>query len=242
MSALAMAGSLTTWCAVLAASLATAACAGHRVVQPTSFEIYLGEPPAEPSAYLLQIGDELEVRFLQAPEQNVALVVRPDGCISVPLASDVRAAGRSPEAVRADITAAWTRELRAPEVAVVLKRAMPVRVHVGGEVDRPGVFELAGERTVLEALFEAGGFLPTADLEQILVIRPDGPNRFAVIPLDIEAVLEGRDTRQNLTLRARDAVFAPRSAIADINVWVDQYIRQNIPISFGWSLEVGPGD
>lgn len=237
-----MARCLSTWCAVLAVSLALGACTGHRVERPTSFEVYLGEPSAEPPVYLLQVGDELEVRFLHAPEQNVALVVRPDGCISVPLASDVRAAGRTTEAVRADITTAWERELRAPEIAVVLKRAMPVRVHVGGEVDRPGVFELAGERTVLEAVFEAGGFLPTADLEQILVIRPDGPGRFAVIPLDFKAVLEGRDTRQNLTLRARDAVFAPRSAIADVNVWIDQYIRQNIPISFGWSLDVGPSN
>lgn len=236
-----MAARLSTWCAALAAGLAALACAGHRVEHPTSFEIYLSEPPAEPPAYLLQVGDELEVRFLHAPEQNVQLVVRPDGFISVPLASEVRAAGRTPEAVRGEITAAWSRELRAPEVAVVLKKAMPVRVHVGGEVGEPGVFELAGERTVLEAVFEAGGFLPTADLEQILVIRPDGPNRFAVIPLDIAAVLEGRDTRQNLTLRARDAIFAPRSSIANINVWVDQYIRQNIPISFGWSLDVGPG-
>jgi protein involved in polysaccharide export with SLBB domain len=236
-----MAGSLSTGLAALLFGLAATACAGHRVEHPTSFEIYLAEPPTEPPRYELQVGDELEVRFLHAPEQNVLLVVRPDGFVSVPLANELRAAGRTPEELRVEITSAWRSELRDPEVAVVLKRASSWKIHVGGAVSRPGLFELGGERTVLQALFEAGGFLPTADLEQVLVIRPEGPGRFAVIPLDLTAVLEARDTRQNLLLRPRDAIFVPTSAIADVNVWVDQYIRKNIPISFGWSLDIGGG-
>lgn len=235
-----MAGSLSTRLAALLLGSLALACAGHRVENPTSFEIYLVEPPAEPPRYELQAGDELEVRFLHAPEQNVLLVVRPDGYVSVPLANEVRAAGRTCEDVRTEITRAWAREFRDPEVAVVLKRANAYKIHVGGAVAEPGIFELGGERNVLDALFEAGGFLPTADLEQVLVIRPEGPGRFAVIPLDLTAVLAARDTRQNLALRPRDAVYVPTSAIADVNTWIDQYIRQNIPISFGWSLDVGP--
>ena len=236
-----MAGSLLLRLAALFAGALALACTGHQVENPTSFEIYLVEPPVAPAPYVLEVGDELEVRFLRAPEQNVLLIVRPDGYLSVPLANEVRAAGRTCDEVRAEITAAWAREFRDPEVAVVLKKAAAFRVHVGGEVQSPGVFELVGERTVLAAAFEAGGFLASADLEQVLVIRPDGPARFAVIPLDIQAVLEGRDTRQNLALRPRDAIFVPRSAIGDVNLWVDQYIRKNIPISFGWSLDIGPG-
>jgi len=30
-----------------------------------------------------------------------------------------------------------------------------------------------------------------------------------------------------------DIVFVPRSTIANVNVWVDQYIRKNIPVSLG---------
>jgi len=234
-----MAGSLSSGLALLLAGFPALACAGHTVENPTSFEIYLAEAPLEAPRYELQAGDELEVRFLHAPEQNVLLVVRPDGFVSVPLANELRAAGRTPEELRLDITAAWARQYREPEVAVVLKKANAYKIHVGGAVASPGIFELGGERNVLDALFEAGGFLPTADLEQVLVIRPAGPGRFAVIPLDLTAVLDASDPRQNLALRPRDAVYVPISAIAEVNRWVDQYIRQNIPISFGWSLEVG---
>jgi hypothetical protein len=32
-------------------------------------------------------------------------------------------------------------------------------------------------------------------------------------------------------------VYVPSSRIADVNKWVDQYIRQNIPISFSYRLD-----
>jgi len=215
-----------------------AGCAGHQVENATSFEIYLREPPSQSERYVIQVGDELEVRFLHTPEQNVLLQVRPDGFISLPLANEVKAAGRTAEDVRQDITTAWAREYREPEVAVVLKTTTAYKVHVGGQVKSPGMFDLVGERTVLQAIFEAGSFLPTAAIGNTILIRPEGPGRFAVIPLDLNAVMSGKDTRQNLVLRPYDAIYVPNSAIADINQWVDQYIRRNIPISLGSTISV----
>ena len=63
-------------------------------------------------------------------------------------------------------------------------------------------------------------------------------NGVAVIPIDVQAVLEGRETRQNIQLRPYDSVFVPASPIADMNRWVDQYIRQNIPFSFGLDFQL----
>ena len=110
------------------------------------------------------------------------------------------------------------------------------KVHVGGHVQTPGIFELAGTRNVLQAVFAAGGFRPTASLANVIVIRPRGDGTFAVVPIDLLAVLEGRDTRQNIALRPYDAIYVPPRPIADVNRWVDQYIRQNIPIDLGWAV------
>ena len=41
----------------------------------------------------------------------------------------------------------------------------------GGEVGRPGLVEPAPGMTALQAVFNAGGFLDTAKLEAVLVIR-----------------------------------------------------------------------
>jgi len=40
-----------------------------------------------------------------------------------------------------------------------------------------------------------------------------------------------------VTLRPYDIVYVPKSAIANINTWIDQYIRRNIPIYMGVSFE-----
>jgi hypothetical protein len=44
---------------------------------------------------------------------------------------------------------------------------------------------------------------------------------------------KGQDQGQNadLYLAPYDLVLVPSSDVADVNKWVDQYIRQNIPIT-----------
>jgi hypothetical protein len=45
---------------------------------------------------------------------------------------------------------------------------------------------------------------------------------------------------QNIYLMPSDIVYVPRSAIGEVNKFVDVYIRRNLPvgagIGFGWTL------
>jgi protein involved in polysaccharide export with SLBB domain len=176
------------------------------------------------------------VRFFHTPEQNVVLPVRPDGLISLPLAYEVRAAGRTVEELRAELVQRCSRELASPEVAVIVRRFAPDQIHVGGEVGRPGLFELQAGRTVLQAVMQAGGFLPTASPEDVLIVRA-AERGYRVIPVDLQDVLDGVDASGNMVLRPFDVVFVPSSPIANVNKWVDQYIRKNIPINISYRLD-----
>jgi polysaccharide export outer membrane protein len=216
-----------------------AGCRSKVPKNPTAYEVYVSSPSDEPPVYVIQPGDELEIRFFHTPEHNVDLPVRPDGYISLPLANEVRAAGRTAEEVRQELERLCSRELEEPEIAVIVRSFTAYRVHVGGHVDRPGMIELKGERTVLQAIFEAGSFLPTASPQHTVVIRRTGPGQFAIIPVDMEEVLYGVNMEQNLTLWPYDAVYVPSSRIADVNLWVEQYIRSNIPFNVGWRIEFG---
>lgn len=192
---------------------------------------------ATPEPYRIQPGDELEVRFFHTPDQNVTLAVRPDGMISLPLVYELRVAGRTIEEVRRDLVERYSQELASPEIAVILRTFAHYSVHVGGEVDNPGVLQLAGPLTVLQAVFEAGGFLPTASPENVLVVRREDDGGYELVAADLKAVLNGQDVTGNFLLRPYDVVFVPTSHVADVNKWVDQYIRQNIPISFSYRLD-----
>lgn len=222
------------WLALLALLVA---CASRRpVAGPIAGEV---EPPLPVSStYLLRPGDELEIRFFHTPEHDVELPVRPDGRISLPLAYEVMAAGRTPEELRAELVERYAQELAAPEIAVIVKTFHTTfPVHVGGEVDKPGVLEISAPKTVLEAIFQAGGFLPTASLANAMIVRRRDDGRTELVPTDLELLLRGQDASGNVYLRPYDVVFVPPSRIADVNKWVDQYIRQNIPISFSYRLD-----
>jgi hypothetical protein len=46
--------------------------------------------------------------------------------------------------------------------------------------------------------------------------------------LDLTRPLEGEGAEEDMLLLPSDIVYVPKSFIADVNVFVDQYIRQNI--------------
>jgi protein involved in polysaccharide export with SLBB domain len=217
----------------LIAALALFALPACSVVEnPTplgSAQTVAGSPQGK---YRIQRGDGLDVRFVQTPELNVELPVRPDGYISLLYAQEVEAAGKTPEELQAELTRRMSPALKNPEIAVIVRSFATHQAHVGGQVERPGVVPLAGSTTVLESLFAAGGILPSARLDEVLVVRRKPDHSYAVIPVNLETVLDGSDTTQNIALLPFDIVFVPNSPIANVNEFVDLYIRKNIPIQF----------
>jgi polysaccharide biosynthesis/export protein len=76
----------------------------------------------------------------------------------------------------------------------------------------------------------------TASTRQVLVIRPAAPGTNpSVLELNYDKALLG-DTGALASLQPSDIVFVPRSRIAKVNRWVDQYLRKNVPIplALGW--------
>jgi len=104
---------------------------------------------------------------------------------------------------------------------------------VDGEVGHPGAVELNGGVTALQAVASTGGVKNTARLDSVIIIRRVDGHPVAV-PVNLKAALEGTDFEQDVQLRPYDVVFVPRSQISDVNLFIDQYFRQNVPIPFGF--------
>ncbi len=193
---------------------------------------------AAAAQYRLQPGDELDIRFYYNPELNTSVLIRPDGRISLPLANEVQAAGLSPAELTQRLRSAYEAELRRPELTVIVRSFNSQKVFVGGEVVAPGVIQALGPLTVLQSVTQAGGFKESARVNEVLVIRrdPAAPtSNPIVIPVDISAVVDGTSTGEDIALLPYDVVYVPKSPIANVNKFVDQYIRQNIPFGFGLS-------
>ena len=75
---------------------------------------------------------------------------------------------------------------------------------------------------------QAGGFnLQTAELKNVVIIRQRDGKHYGTV-LDFQDVLKGKDER-TFYLEPRDIVYVPRTKIADLNQWVDQYLTKMVP-------------
>lgn len=188
--------------------------------------------------YRIQPGDQLDIKLFYNPELNEALTVRPDGRITLQLVNDVMAAGRTPAELTAVLAKAYSSELANPKVAVIVRSSVSDKVYVDGEVNRAGMVTLVGPTTVLQSIAQAGGMKDSAKSDQVLVIRRGDDNKPTVMQLNLEHALDGADVSQDIALRPNDIVYVPKSRIANVNTWIDQYIRKNVPlpIGLGYSL------
>lgn len=180
--------------------------------------------------YLLQLGDVLDIKFFYNPELNETVPVRPDGRISLPLANDVQAAGRTVADLRAELMKLYAAQLRQPEVAVMVKEFAARRIYVGGEVNTPALLRVPGDITLLQAIFEAGGLRRTAKAESVVVLRYQGTTQPEFIKVDLKSALEKGVPGSDIALQASDIVFVPKTRIAKMDDFVDQYFRQLVPI------------
>ena len=193
--------------------------------------------PAGPT-YVVSRGDELNFRFFYTPELNTVAIVRPDGYVALPLAGEVLVDGATPAEIGARVEALLADKVRRPQVTINVNGANSQRVFVGGEVVHPGVQSLAGRLTVLQAVMAAEGLRESAQPREVAVIHVARDGRPSITKVDLEALMAGRKGAQDYVLGAQDVVVVPRSGIAKLDLWIDQYVRRAVPISFGLTYSI----
>lgn len=204
-----------------------AGCAAHLPPAPTAMAADAARPVQE---YRIQPGDQLDVKFYFSPELNEQVTVRPDGRISLQLVRDVEVAGSTPNEVTERLTELFKKSLLQPEIAVIVRTFAAYRVFVDGEVNKAGVIPLAGNMTISQAISEAGGMRETASPSSVVLVRRVPSGKPIVAAVDVTRIFDGTDPAQDVQLQPSDIVFVPRSTIANLNLFVDQYLRKLIPI------------
>lgn len=183
--------------------------------------------------YRLYPGDQLDVSVLSAPELNRAVTVQPDGRITLPLVPPIMAADRTIPQVEAALSAAYASQLVRPLVSISLRQATPLRVFVGGEVDKPGIYDMPGDIDALQAVIMAGGYRTSGKTSEVVIIRrgPGGRPMARTVNLAAAARNPAIDA---VPLRRFDVVFVPRKAISEIGLFVQQYLRDPLPVQFSY--------
>jgi protein involved in polysaccharide export with SLBB domain len=214
-----------------------AACSSHNNIPTEAMNKVATSVPLQD--YLIQPGDSLDIKFFYNPELNDLVVVRPDGRISLQLAPEIQAAGLTPAQLTSALETKYEKELANPGITIIVRSFSSQRVYVDGEVNKPGMVALLGPLTVLQSIAEAGGVKDTAKTDRVLIIRKSKDNKPQAIEVNLDEIRKAADESQNVLLAPYDVVFVPKSTIANVNQFIDQYIRRNIPIPFGVSYGIG---
>jgi protein involved in polysaccharide export with SLBB domain len=186
--------------------------------------------------YTIAAGDRLDIKFFYNPELNETITVRPDGRISLQLIDEIQAAGLKPAELDQKLTDLYSIELRKPVLTVIVRSFTRQRIYVGGEVNAPGLIVLPAGMTTLQAIFQSGGFKETADPEETLVIRKGENDKPVPIRIDLAAVMDAAGGA-DFQLQPDDIVYVPKSAIANTNKFIDEYIG-GLLMFRGWSFGV----
>jgi polysaccharide export outer membrane protein len=188
--------------------------------------------------YRLYPGDEIDVAVPSAPELSKTVSVQPDGRVSLPLIAPVMVADRSVIDAEALISTAYASQLLQPDVSISV-RAAPLKVFVGGEVAHPGVYDMAGDINALQAVVMAGGFTLGAKRSQVILIRRGLSGRPMMRTVDLLHAASDPGHYDLAPLRRFDIVYVPKTGVAETGQFVQQYIKDIIPISMGFSYASG---
>src|ERR1700722_76281 len=148
---------------VLLAGLLVAGCAADfGPVVPFDGAIPVSVSPA------LQRGDKIKVTVYGEDNLNGIYDIDPSGSVSMPLAGQIRAAGRTKVELQHEISRKLKSEyLQDPKVTVEVAGFRPI--YIIGEAEHPGEFFYRPGANLISAVTEAGGFTYRASRSYVLI-------------------------------------------------------------------------
>lgn len=198
-------------------------------------QIDLPEPskPAAPqTGYRIKQGDKLSVKFLYHPELNeISVVVRPDGFISLQMIDDSKAEGLTISELKAQLEKSYNEILLKPVLTVALLEFVAPRVFIGGQVNKPGRYDLREGQTLVQVIFLAGGFTTDANRKMVIHARPNGSGDWEIQSANVLKVINQQGEQKDIALQDGDYIFIPDSKISQINKAVET-VRGFLPRFF----------
>ncbi|QZD95553.1 polysaccharide biosynthesis/export family protein [Qipengyuania gelatinilytica] len=182
---------------LLPACLLLSGCFSPSANLPKGDEAYRIVPPASEEnglvEYRIGVLDTLSIRVFQEPELTFdEISVNSAGTFNYPFVGEVAAEGKTPIELSRELEAGLgSRYIRNPQVVVGVVSSAAQRVTVDGMVNSPGVYEIAGTSSLLEAIARAQGLQFTAVDDEVIVFREIDGERYGAV-FNLKQIREGR--------------------------------------------------
>ena len=169
--------------------------------------------------------------------QAKRIPVSPDGNLYLPLLDGIKAAGKSIDAVEAEIQSLYDKDFKNLEISLLLESITGRQIFIYGSVYSPGKIESEHPLTVAQALAQAGGVNPEGTMEHIKVLMIGENNVPVMRTVNLKRVIEEGYLEEDVLLPDNSVVFVPRTGTAKAGKWVDDYIRRILTWN-GFSFQI----
>ncbi len=180
--------------------------------------------------YIIGPGDVLDIKVWRHQDLDTRAIVRPDGNISFPLVADTYLCDLTIKDAEAKIKSGLSKVIKDPVVTINVSGFQSKKIFVLGEVNRPGVYPFEGRVSVLDALSRASGYKEdTASLKSILVVSRGYTSKPKAFRVNMYNVIVKGEIDQDIYLEPGDIVFVPKTFIANVDTFIDQFFTKTDP-------------
>jgi polysaccharide export outer membrane protein len=183
-----------------------------------------GQQPAQlisrDQPYRLQPSDVLQLEYEYTPEYNQLATVEPDGSVRLRLVGSVKVGGLSLDEATVAITAKASVPLNNPELTLTLKEFVKPHFTVYGEVTRPGVYDIHGGVTVLQAIALSGGVKDTSKESQVVLVRKINADIAEVKVINTKVMSSAKGVREDFELRPDDMLIVPKNRLGKLEPYI----------------------
>jgi len=175
----------------------------------------------DPNAdYVLGPEDLLDIDVFQAEDFKRTVRVSGQGFITLPLVGQVKAKGLSATQLERDLEKRLSKYLQDPQVSIYVKEYKSQRIGVMGAVAHPQIYNVTGQKYLLDMLFMAG--MTKEAGSSCYVFRPsqgqeDGPAQTQTIVIDMIELAERGNRMLNIPVFGGDIINVPKAGM----VYVD---------------------
>ena len=166
--------------------------------------------------YRLHKSDVLDIKFAFEPEFDQVVSVQPDGFIALKGLDELYAEGLKLPELHEAICKAYLPVLRDPEINIFLRDFDRPYFIAGGEVGRPGKYDLRADITLSEAVALAGGFTERSKHSQVVLFRRETPEIVESHLLNVKSLLKSRNLGEDIHLMPGDFIFVPQNTLSKI--------------------------
>jgi len=190
-------------------------CASIALGQQTQAQLVSRDQP-----YKLQPSDVIDLEYVYTPEYNEVATIGPDGTVRLKLIGSLKVAGMTLDEATAAVIAKASVPLNKPEVTLTLKDYVKPHFTISGQVERPGIYDMHGSVTFLQAIAMSGGVKDFGKQKQVILVRKTNSEFAEVRVVDLKKLSTADGVKEDFALRPDDMLLVPKNRLGKVEPYV----------------------